>query len=328
MKAIVYTQYGPPDVVAVAEVPKPVPGDHEVLIRIRATTVTTGDWRARSLRMPPGFGLLGRLFFGVFGPRKPILGTELAGEIEAVGKAVTRFRVGDAVFAFTGAAYGAHAEYRTMSEEGLLALKPANLSFEEAAALSFGGTTALAFLRDKGHLAAGERVLIVGASGAIGSAAVQLAKHLGAHVTGVCSTDNVALVRALGADEVVDHTREDFARSGATYDIILDATGTVPLARVEGVLNPGGRLLIVLGSFAQAIGMERPSASSGKKVLAGVASPGVEDLRYLAGLAESGVYKPLIDHTYPFENAAEAHARVDTGKKRGNVVLTLQPGVA
>ncbi len=184
MEAIVYHRYGAPDVVALAEVPTPRPTDREVLIRIHATTVTTGDFRARSLTMPAGFGLLGRLAFGVFGPRKPILGTELAGEIEAVGKAVTRFTAGDQVFAFAGASYGCHAEYRTMAEDGLIARKPTNLSFEAAAALSFGGTTALGFLKGKGGIRRGDAVLIVGASGGVGTAAVQIAKHFGAAVTG------------------------------------------------------------------------------------------------------------------------------------------------
>ena len=193
MKAIVYSQYGSPDVVSLKEVPKPVPQAREVLIRIHATTVTTGDWRARSLQLPAGFGFMGRLVFGVFGPRQPILGQELAGVIEAVGKDVTRFNAGDEVFAFTGASFGCHAEYRTLSEDGLIARKPPNLSFEEAAALSFGGTTALSFLRDKAGIKHGDRVLIVGAAGGVGSAAVQIAKHFGADVTGVCSTANVEL---------------------------------------------------------------------------------------------------------------------------------------
>jgi NADPH:quinone reductase-like Zn-dependent oxidoreductase len=324
MKAIVYSKYGSPDVVALAEVAKPTPRDREVLIRIHATTVTTGDWRARSLEMPAGFGFLGRLAFGVFGPRKPILGTELAGVVEAVGKDVTRFKTGDQVFAFTGASYGCHAEYRTMAEDGLIMLKPANLSFEEAASLSFGGTTALSFLRDKAGLKPGESVLIVGASGGVGTAAVQIAKHLGAEVTGVCSTANLELVRAIGADKVIDYTREDFAKSGESYDIILDTTGTVPFSRCELALKQGGRLLVVLGTFAQALGMERPSRVSGKKVIASVAATRVDDLRFLANLARTGAFKPVIDRSYPLENAAEAHAYVDTGRKRGSVVVRVQ----
>jgi NADPH:quinone reductase-like Zn-dependent oxidoreductase len=324
MKAVVYTKYGAPDVVALSEVPKPVPQDREVLIRIHATSVTTGDWRARSLNMPAGFGILGRLVFGVFGPRKPILGTEMAGVIEAVGKAVTRFKAGDEVFAFTGASYGCHAEYRTISEDGMIALKPANLSFEEAAALSFGGTTALGFLRDKAGIKRGDKVLIVGASGGVGTAAVQIAKHFGAEVTGVCSTTNLGLVRSIGADEAIDYTKEDFTKNGETYDIILDTTGTTSLARCENALKPGGRLLFVLGSFAQALGLERPSKQSGKKVIAGVAAARAEDLRYLAELAKAGAFKPVIDRSYPLANAAEAHAYVDTGRKRGNVILTVE----
>jgi len=328
MKAIVYESYGPPSVVGLAEVTKPTPGDHEVLIRIHATTVTTGDWRARSLQLPAGFGVLGRLVFGVFGPRKPILGTELAGVVEAVGNAVTRFEPGDQVFAFTGASYGCHAEYRTMPEDGLIASKPANLSYEEAATLSFGGTTALSFLRDKAGIARGDRVLIVGASGGVGTAAVQLAKHFGAHVTGVCSTANLELVRSIGADRVIDYTREDFAAAGETYDIILDTTGTAPFSRCENALKQGGRLLVVLGSLGQALSLERPSKASGKKVIAGVAAMTVEDLQLLARLAEAGELKAVIDRSYPLENAAEAHAYVDAGHKRGSVVLSVRKAMA
>jgi NADPH:quinone reductase-like Zn-dependent oxidoreductase len=323
MKAIVYKQYGAPNVVSLAEMPKPVPRDNEVLIRIHATTVSTGDWRARSLTLPPGFGLLGRLVFGLFGPRQPILGTELAGIVEAVGRDVKRFAVGDEVLAFPGGKFGGHAEYRTMPEDGMIAMKPANLSFEEAAALSFGGTTALGFLKGKGGIKSGDKVLIVGASGSVGSAAVQIARHFGADVTGVTSAANVMLVRSIGADKVIDYSKEDFATSGETWDIILDATGTVPLTRCESLLRPGGRLLVVLGSFAQAMGRERPSKASGKKVIAGVVAVTAEDLRCVAGLAEAGAFKPVIDRSYPLESAADAHAYVDTGRKRGNVVLTI-----
>jgi NADPH:quinone reductase-like Zn-dependent oxidoreductase len=324
VKAMVYTKYGPPNVVALAEVPKPTPGEREVLIRIHATTVTTGDWRARSLSMPAGFGFFGRLFFGVFGPRKPILGTELAGEVEAVGNAVTRFKAGDHVFAFAGASYGCHAEYRAMAEDGLIARKPANLSFDEAAALSFGGMNALGFLRDKAAIKRGDHVLIVGASGGVGTAAVQIAKHFGAVVTGVSSTANLDLVRSIGADRVIDYTREDFAKSGETYDIVLDTTGTVSLARCENTLKQGGRLVAVQGSFAQALGLERPSKASGKKVIAGVVAMKVDDMKLLAQLAENGEFKPVIDRTYPLQKTAEAHTYVDKGRKRGNVVIAIE----
>lgn len=324
MKAVVYEKYGPPDVVHLAEVPKPAPKRNEVLIRIHATTVSTADWRARSLEMPAGFGLLGRLVFGVFGPRKPVLGTELAGVVEAVGEAVTRFKVGDEVFAFPGASYRCHAEYRAMPEDGLIALKPAKVSFEAAASLSFGGTAALNFLRDKARIKRGERVLVVGASGGVGSAMVQVAKHFGAEVTGVCSTSNVELVRSIGANHVIDYTQEDFATTGQTYDIIVDTTGTAPYSRCENVLKPGGRLVVVLGSFAQAMGMGRPSKQSGKTVIAVVATARVEDLQLLARLAETGEFKPVIDRSYPLEDAVEAHAYVDTGRKRGSVVMSVR----
>ena len=323
MKAAIYRKYGPPDVVTLAEVPMPAPKDNEVLIRIHATTVSTGDWRARSLTMPTGFGLLGRLVFGLLGPRKPILGTELAGEIVAIGKSLTRFKADDQVFAFPGAAYGCHAEYRTMPETGLIALKPANLSWEEAAALSFGGTTALHFLKTKGNIQRGDKVLIVGASGCVGTAAVQLAKHFGAEVTGVSSTINLDLLRKIGADRVIDYTATDFTATGDTYDIILDATGAAPHARVGHMLKPGGRLLVVQGSLAQALGIGGPSRSSGHKSIAGVAAMRPADLQFLADLATAGAFTPVIDRCYPLEYVAEAHAYVDTGRKRGSVVLTV-----
>ncbi|HEX7476958.1 MAG TPA: NAD(P)-dependent alcohol dehydrogenase [Polyangiales bacterium] len=323
MKAIVYAKYGPPSVVELAEVPTPKPGGREILIKIHATTVTTGDWRARSLTLPAGFGLLGRLVFGVFGPRKPILGTELAGEVQAVGRAVTRWKPGDRVFAFTGASYGCHAEYRTMAEDGLIAHMPANLNFEEAASLSFGGTTALGFLRDKAGIQRGDRVLIVGASGAVGTAAVQIAKHFGAHVAGVCSTANLQLVRSLGADQVIDYTCDDFAKGSETYDIILDTTSTATFSRSESVLKQGGRLLAVQSSLAQALGLQRGSSQSRKRVIAGVAAVNVDHMLLLAQMAESGALVPVIDQCYPLADAARAHAHVDTGHKRGSVVLTV-----
>jgi NADPH:quinone reductase-like Zn-dependent oxidoreductase len=323
MKAIVYRRYGPPNVVALAEMPKPVPKAHDVLVRIRATTVSTADWRARSLDMPAGFGLLGRLVFGLLGPRQPILGTELAGVVEAVGSAVTRFRPGDEVFASTGARFGCHAEYRTVPEDGLIVLKPASISFEEAAALCFGITTALPLLRDRARIMRGDRVLVVGASGCVGSAAVQVARYFGAEVSGVCSAANVELVRSLGVDRVIDYTREDFATTGETYDIIFDTTGTAPYSRSERALKPGGRLIVVLGSFAQLIGIGAPSKASGKTVISQVATMAATDMALVAQLAERRDYRAVIDRIYPLESAAEAHAYVDTGRKRGSVVLSV-----
>ncbi len=273
--------------------------------------------------MPRGFGPIGRLAFGLFGPRQPILGTEMSGVVEAVGKAVTCFSPGDEVFAFTGGKFGCHAEYRTIAEDALIALKPANLSFEEAAALSFGGTTALPFLRDKAGIKAGDNVLVVGASGNVGTAAVQIARALGAEVTGVTSTGNLQLVRSIGAHLVIDYTAEDFAAVGQTWDIILDTTGTAPFARVGNVLKPGGRLVVVLGTLGAALGMGRPPKGSDKRVIADVAAPTGEHIRALADMAMTGALRPVIDRSYPLENAAEAHAYVDTGRKRGSVVLSV-----
>jgi NADPH:quinone reductase-like Zn-dependent oxidoreductase len=328
MKAAVYERYGSPDVVALKQVAKPVPSDHEVLIKVHATTVTSGDWRARTLNVPKGFGLMARLFFGISKPRQPILGTELAGEIESVGKAVSAFKVGDQVFAFSGAAMGGHAEYKCMPESGALALKPANLSYEEAAALSFGGATALDFFR-RGQIQKGDKVLINGASGGVGTAAVQLAKHFGAAVTGVCSTVNLELVRSLGADKVIDYTHDDFTQNGETYDIIVDTAGTAPFSRSKGSLKEGGRLLLVLGSLPDLLQAPWVAATTRKKVIAGPASERADDLRVLASLAESGQFRPVIERRYPFEQIAEAHRHVETGHKKGNVVITLlehQPG--
>jgi NADPH:quinone reductase-like Zn-dependent oxidoreductase len=325
MKAAVYNSYGPPGVVRIAEVPKPQPKDNEVLVRIHASTVTSGDWRARSLKMPAGFGILGRLVFGILKPRQPILGTELAGVVEATGRSVTRFRPGDEVVAFPGGRFGSHAEYRTMAEDGAIAFKPANLSFAEAASLFFGSTTALPFLRDKARLKRGEKVLVVGASGAVGTALVQIARHLGAAVTGVTSTGNVELVRSLGAEKVIDYTREDFATTGETWDVIVDTTSTAPYSRCAAVLNPGGRLVVVNGSFAQALGIGAPSRASGKRVITGVAPITPDDVLYIAEMAAAGDLVPVIDRTYPLEQVADAHAYVDTGRKRGSVVLMVIP---
>jgi NADPH:quinone reductase-like Zn-dependent oxidoreductase len=324
MKAAVYRRYGGPDVVTMAEVAKPVPKPNEVLVRIHATTVNSGDWRARSLHMPAGFAFLGRLVFGFNGPRQPILGTEFAGVVEAVGAKATRFKPGDAVVGFPGGRFGSHAEYRTMPEDGLIDFKPDNLSFEEAAALSFGSTTALPFLREKAKIKQGDRVLVVGASGAVGVAAVQIAKHFGADVTAVTSTTNVALVASLGADRVIDYKTVDFATTGDTWDIIIDTTGTAPFDRCENSLKPGGRLVTVQAGFSQILGIGKPSKASGKTLIASVAPLRREDYRTIIELVASGALKPVIDRTYDLRDAAAAHAYVDTGRKRGSVVLTVR----
>ena len=325
MKAIVYERYGPPEVLELNELPKPIPRDKEVLIKIHATTVTSGDWRARTLNMPAGFGLLGRLFFGLSKPRQPILGTELAGEIESVGNEVKKFKAGDQVFAFSGAAMGCYAEYKCMPEDGEVARKPANLTYEEAAAISFGGTTALSFFR-RANLQRGEKVLINGASGGVGTAAVQLARHFGAEVTGVCSAGNMEMVRSLGASHVIDYATEDFTASGETYDVIVDTVGTAPFSRSRNSLTEKGRLLLVLGGLPELLRAPWISMTSSRKVIAGPAVGRAEDLRFLAELAEAGEFKPVIDRRYPLELIVEAHRYVDTGRKKGNVVVTVGHG--
>lgn len=323
MKAFVYEKYGPPDVLELREIEKPTPKSKEVLIKIYATTVTSGDWRVRSLNVPVGFGLISRLVFGVSRPRQPILGSELAGMVESVGKDVRKFNIGDQVFAFSDTGMGCHAEYKCMPEDGAVALKPLNLTYGEAAALSFGGTTALSFLK-RGKIQSGERVLVNGASGSVGTAAVQLARHFGADVTGVCSTTNVELVRSLGASHVIDYTKEDFTRNGETYDVIVDTVGTAPFSRSKASLKESGRLLMVLGGLPDMLQIPWASMTSSKKVIAGPAVSRAEDLRFLAGLAETGEFKPVIDRRYPFERIADAHHYVDTGRKKGNVIITLE----
>ena len=305
MKAVIYTKYGPPDVLHLAEVTQPVPGEKEILIRVHATTVHIGDVRMR--KPDPQ---LARLVNGLLRPKRiPILGMELAGEVEAAGKGAQRFRVGDPVFAFTGFGFGAYAEYKCMPEsgrpkEGLVALKPANLSFEQAAALPGGGLTALATLR-QAKIQPGQRVLIYGASGSVGTYAVQLARLWGAEVTGVCSTANLELVKSLGAGRVLDYTRDEFAQSHETYDVFFDAVDRLPSAQAKKFLKPGGIYLNV--------GKDSGSGNELK----------VEDLLHLKELVEAGKLSPVIDRIYPLEQIVEAHRYVEMGHKKGHVVITL-----
>lgn len=323
MKAAVYSHYGPPGVVQLREVADPVPKDDEVLVKVHATTVSSGDARLRALRMPPGFGLLGRLAVGVFGPRRRTLGIELSGVIASVGRRVSRFSVGDEVFAMTGARMGAHAELCALPESGAIAVKPACVSFEEAAALSFGGTTAIHYLR-LAALSRGERVLIVGATGAVGSAAVQLAKHEGAHVTAVCRGANAELARSLGADAVIDYARTDFAKNGETYDVIMDNVGHVSFRRAKASLARRGRLLLVAAGLGSILGALFMRPFSDKRIIVGPATERAEDLATLAELAGRGAYRPIIDRILPFADIAAAHALVDSARKRGSVVIAIR----
>lgn len=319
MKAALCRRYGPPSVVEIAEVPRPRVGARDVLVRARATTVTAGDWRLRSATLPRGFGLLLRIGFGFTGPRNPILGAELAGDVVEVGRAVTRVAPGDKVFA---ARLGCHAEFVAVRENAVAPM-PGNFGYDESAALTFGGLTALYYLRDRARVQPGERVLVNGASGAVGTAAVQLARHFKAQVTGVCSAGNAELVKSLGADRVIDYTTEDFAQSQQRFDVIFDAVGNCSFARCQPVLAPGGRLLLVVASLGELVGALLWPSRGRRKLLAGVAGVRTADLLFLRTLAESGAFRPVIDRTYPFERIVEAHAYVDTGHKKGNVVITL-----
>jgi NADPH:quinone reductase-like Zn-dependent oxidoreductase len=306
MKAIIYTEYGPPEVLRLQEVAKPTPKNHEVLVKIHATTATIGDTIMRSLNIPvSGWQkVMARLYLGWNKPKRPILGMELAGEIEAVGRKVTRFKPGDAIFASTFAVnFGGYAEYQCLPENGVLALKPNNLSYIEAAAAPGAGMTALHCLK-KGNLQPGQMVLVYGASGAVGTNVVQLAsRHFGVDVTGVCSTANLALVRSLGARQVIDYTQIDFTQTGETYDVIFDAVGKLDPAQGKKTLKSGGIYFSV-----------HTDSDGGNKL---------KNLLQLKELIEAGKLKPVIDRVYTFEQVIEAHHYVETGHKKGNVAITI-----
>ncbi len=320
MKAIIYEQYGPPEVLQVKEIDQPVPTDNDVLIKQHATSVNSGDWR---LRIPDPF--LARLMNGLTRPKKfPILGTIVAGEVESIGKDVTRFQKGDQVFGSTGIAMGTYAEYVCLSEDGVLAPKPANMSFEEAATVPFGALTALHFLR-KGNVRSGQKVLVYGASGAVGTAAVQIAKSLGTEVTGVCSTTNLELVKSLGADKVIDYTTEDFSTIGDIYDAIFDTVGKSPFSWcVRSLKKDGYYLRGVHMSPAPILRGIWTQLTSSKKVVGGMADETLEDLLFLKELIEKGEFKPVIDKIFPMEQIVEAHAYAEKGHKKGNVVIIME----
>jgi NADPH:quinone reductase-like Zn-dependent oxidoreductase len=322
MRAAVCTAYGPPGVVLVRGVERPAIGDRDVLVRIAAASVSAADWRLRARAMPRGFGLISRIAIGLKRPRRAILGSEFSGTVTAIGKAVTRFKVGDAVAGYPGIGLGCHAEFRAMPEDGALVPKPASLSHLEAAALFFGGTAALYFLRDKGRVREGNRVLVIGASGSVGSAAVQLARHMGAEVTGVCSGDNCDLVAGLGAHTVIDYTREDYTRQGPRYDVILDTIGVEEMTRARRALAPDGKFLMVAAGVPQML-MSLTTLWRRQKAIFGLAPERREDVEYLAALAARGIYRPVVDQVFSMDDIAAAHARVESRRKRGNTVLRI-----
>jgi NADPH:quinone reductase-like Zn-dependent oxidoreductase len=325
MKAILHTKYGPPDELQFKEVEKPVPKANEVLIKIHATTVTTSDCNIRNLTFVPKlFFLPMRMQFGFTKPKNNILGLDLAGNVEAVGADVTRFKNGDQIFGTTEPAFGAHAEYICLPEDGVLTNKPANMTYEEAATIPVIGNTALYFIRDLGYIEAGDKVLIIGASGGIGTFAVQLAKYYGADVTGVCSTANVEMVKSLGADQVIDYTKEDFTQTGQTYDVVFDTVAKSSFSRCKSSLKKNGIYLVTIPKLAVLLQILWTSIIGSKKVKMGGAPAIIENLLFLKELIEAGKLKTVIDKRYPLDQTAEAFRYVEKGHKKGNVVITVE----
>ena len=322
LRAWVARGYGGPEVLHCVERPMPTPRANELLIAVAATTVTSGDRRIRAFDLPRGMGLIGRLALGITGPRRPILGTELTGTIVVLGADVARYRIGDPVIGFTGFKMGAHATHVVMPATGLIAVRPAHLAIETAAAIGFGGTTAMDYLR-RAALRPGERVLVIGAAGTVGSALVQLAVHGGAHVTAVVSPANAATVEALGARAVIDRTRQPLTDLTDRFDIVADAVGALTFTTARQLLNPGGRYLAIAGGLGDLVARSK----HGMRVIAGPAAERPEDFATLVALAAAGRYTPLIDSVFSFADLPAAHARVDTGHKRGSVVVRVDPAL-
>lgn len=324
MKAICFTKYGPPDVLELKTLEKPLPGDDEVLVRIHATTVTPGDCEIRSFNFPLWVWIPLRLFMGLLKPKRPIIGMEFSGVIETVGKSVTRFKAGDSVFAGTGMHFGTYAENRCQPEDSAMAIKPDGVSHAEAATISVGGLNALHYLR-KGKVEAGDKVLINGAAGCFGTYAIQLAKHFGAEVTGVDRTDRLEVMKNLGADHVIDYTQQDFTKNGVRYDVIMEIAGKASYWSCLRSLNQNGRLVLANPKFRQMLLTPVTSLLTRKCVTFAFAHDNCEDLEYLAELMDSGILKVVIDRSYSLEEVADAHRYVESGDKIGQVVIDVQP---
>lgn len=323
MKAIVYKRYGPPNVLEIKQVEKPIPKDNEILVKVKATTVTVADIRSRSFTVPPAFWLPARLVLGIRKPKKEILGMELAGEVEFAGKNVKRFKQGDRVFAASLTGFGAYAEYKCLEEDGPVAIMPTNITYEEAAAIPIGARTALYFLRKAG-IKSGQSVLVYGASGSVGSYAVQLAKYFGAYVTGVCSTTNLELVKSLGADKVIDYTADDFTKTIETYDVIFEAVNKSRFSDCKKLLKNNGTYINVTETLPS-VPMLWTNFSSKKKLLLSRNPPETpEALNFLKQLVEKGKIKVVIDRSYSIDEIVEAHRYVEKGHKRGNVVINVE----
>jgi NADPH:quinone reductase-like Zn-dependent oxidoreductase len=323
MKAIVYKRYGSPDVLQLKEIEKPIPKENEILVKVKATTVTVADIRSRSFTVPPAFWLPARITLGFKQPKKEILGMELAGVVESVGKDVKRFKEGDQVFAASLAGFGAYAEYKCLPEDGPVTIKPSNITFEEAAAIPIGARTALFFLR-KTNIERGQKVLVYGASGSVGSYAVQLAKYLGAEVTGVCSTSNLELVKSLGADKVIDYTKEDFSSNSETYDVIFEAVNKSSFTDCMKLLKKDGTYINVTEPLPSARMIWTQLTTSKKLILSRNSPETPEALNFLKELVENGSVKVVIDRNYTLEEIVEAHRYVEQGHKKGNVVITVE----
>lgn len=327
MKAVVWTNYGSPDVLQFREVAKPVPRDNEVLIRIVATTVETGDCEIRRFEIHNWLYLPMRFYFGFIRPkRKTVLGQQLAGEVESVGKDVKGFKQGDAVFVPTEASFGTYAEYISIPDSYAIAMKPSNMSYEEAAAVPVGGLNALHFLR-KGNIQRGQKVLIYGSTGSIGTYAVQLAKYFGAEVTAVCGTSNLELVKSLGADQVIDYTKEDFTQNGESYDVIFDTIGKSPFVASIKSLQKGGCYLLANPTLFELLRGLWVAMTGSRSIILALAKYRTKELVFLKDLIESGKLKAVIDRSYPLEQTAEAHRYVEKGHKKGNVVITVRHNI-
>jgi NADPH:quinone reductase-like Zn-dependent oxidoreductase len=322
MTAAVRRRFGPPEIVQIEQVARPAIGPDDVLVRVMTSTLSVADYRCLTKDVPAGLGLLVALSLGVFRPRRQVLGMDIAGVVESVGENVTIFSPGDEVIALLGSRFGGHAEYARISQHSAIALKPRDMDFDEAVTLVFGGLTARAFL-DRATIKPGDRVLVNGASGAVGTAAVQLAKLLGAHVTGVCSARNVELVASLGADRVIDYAEIDFAAEGATYDVIVECVGNAPFARVKHSLAPGGSLLLVITDLYGMVAASVQSRRSGKHVVTDGGRNTAEHVASLVAIADAGNYRAVIDRTHDLSEIVDAYRYVASGRKRGNVVLRI-----
>jgi NADPH:quinone reductase-like Zn-dependent oxidoreductase len=325
MKAVICSKYGPPESLHIKEVEKPVPKNNEILVKVYASAVTAADCRVRGFNVPPSYWFLARLALGLTKPRKPILGMDFAGEVEVIGEVVKKYKVGDMVYGLMGDRFGGYAQYLCLSEDwkGVgMALKPDSLSFEEAAAIPFGGLTALYFLRES-KIQEGQKILINGASGSVGAYAVQLAKFYGAYVTAVCSAGKIEMVKGLGADKVIDYNNNDFTKLGEIYDVVFDVAGKASISDCIKILKKNGTLLHAVASPAVTLKMKWASMTSKRKMVGGGPDPSTEDLMFLNKLIEQGTINPIIDRSYPMEQIIEAHRYVESGAKKGNVVISI-----